>query len=190
MIRRRLRFAAGNKLPNRKATARRRLWRLESLENRQLLSTSSTLAQTTFELGPAGGGAGPDGAFTPAQIEQGYGFNQISFNGVAGNGSGETIAIVDAYDDPNIQSDANTFDTAVRAAVDLAHGGQSNRRDDSSRLRSDGGLGARGVARRGIGARDGTGASILLVEANSNSATDMFTAVQYAENHANVVSMS
>ena len=33
------------------------------------------------------------------------------FNGVAGNGKGETIAIVDAYDDPNIQADLNTFDT-------------------------------------------------------------------------------
>ena len=34
------------------------------------------------------------------------------------------------------------------------------------------------------------GASILLVEANSNSDTDLLAAVQYAENHANVVSMS
>ena len=53
----------------------------------------------------------PPGAYTPAQLRQAYGFNSISFNGVAGTGNGETIAIVDAYDDPNIQSDLNTFDT-------------------------------------------------------------------------------
>ena len=190
MIRRRLRFAAGNKLPNRKVTARRRLWRLEALENRQLLSTSSTLAQTTFELGPAGGGAGPYGAFTPAQIEQGYGFNQISFNGVAGNGSGETIAIVDAYDDPKIQSDANTFDTefglpSISLTVVNQTGGTTLPASDST---GDWELEesldvewAHAMA---------SGASILLVEANSNSPTDLSAAVQYAENHANVVSMS
>jgi subtilase family serine protease len=53
--------------------------------------------------------------FTPAQIEQAYGFNQITFSTptgtVAGNGAGQTIAIVDAYDDPNIYSDLHTFDT-------------------------------------------------------------------------------
>src|ERR1700733_2543040 len=47
---------------------------------------------------------GPTG-MTPAQIRQAYGFNQISFNGVAGDGTGTTIAIVDAYDDPHIASD-------------------------------------------------------------------------------------
>ena len=45
--------------------------------------------------------------YTPAQIQQAYGFNQVS-----NNGSGETIAIVDAYNDPNIQSDLATFDSA------------------------------------------------------------------------------
>jgi subtilase family serine protease len=52
--------------------------------------------------------------FTPAQIEQAYGFNQIAFSTsagtVAGNGAGQTIAIVDAYDDPKIVSDLETFD--------------------------------------------------------------------------------
>src|SRR5262245_17968146 len=52
--------------------------------------------------------------FTPAQIRHAYGFDQITFsaNGatIAGDGSGQTIAIVDAYDDPNIQSDLAHFD--------------------------------------------------------------------------------
>ena len=51
-------------------------------------------------------------AYTPAQIRHAYGFDKISFNGVAGDGTGETIAIVDAYDDPRIASDLHGFDVA------------------------------------------------------------------------------
>jgi subtilase family serine protease len=50
--------------------------------------------------------------YTPAQISHAYGFDKISFAGgsVKGNGAGQTIAIVDAYDDPNIGSDLAAFD--------------------------------------------------------------------------------
>jgi hypothetical protein len=43
---------------------------------------------------------------TPAQIVHAYGFDQITFDNrtVAGNGAGQTIAIVDAYADPSISS--------------------------------------------------------------------------------------
>ncbi|HEY1685969.1 MAG TPA: hypothetical protein VGG19_14485 [Tepidisphaeraceae bacterium] len=46
---------------------------------------------------------------TPTQVDDAYGINNINFNGTTGNGAGETIAIVDAYDDPNALSDANAF---------------------------------------------------------------------------------
>ena len=69
------------------------------------------VAHPTFEIRPLAGGGGPAGGYTPAQLQQAYGFTSITFNGVTGTGSGETIAIVDAYDDPNIQADLNTFDT-------------------------------------------------------------------------------
>ena len=53
----------------------------------------------------------PGTAYTPAQISKAYGFNQISaVNGKAIDGTGQTIAIVNAYDDPNIQLDLATFD--------------------------------------------------------------------------------
>ncbi len=59
--------------------------------------------------------------FTPSQIQQAYGFNQIAFSTssgrVAGNGAGETIAIVDAYDDPRIMSDLQTFDSKFGIAA-------------------------------------------------------------------------
>jgi hypothetical protein len=67
---------------------------LESLEDRTLLS--ATL---------------PSGGLTPAQIEHAYGFDLIQFaGGIKGDGSGQTIAIVDELDDPNIASDLHAFD--------------------------------------------------------------------------------
>ncbi len=47
----------------------------------------------------------PSGAYTPAELEKAYGFSALT-----DTGTGETIAIVDAYNDPNIQSDLATFD--------------------------------------------------------------------------------
>src|SRR5439155_2023110 len=45
--------------------------------------------------------------FTPGQIRHAYGFDQITFaNGsIVGDGRGQTVAVVDAYDDPFIFSD-------------------------------------------------------------------------------------
>src|ERR1700735_1903401 len=43
--------------------------------------------------------SGP-GGYTPAQVKSAYGFNRIP-----NLGAGQTIALVDAYDDPNIASD-------------------------------------------------------------------------------------
>src|SRR5262245_53809598 len=67
---------------------RRAGWSIDDLESRLLLTT-----------------------FTPAQISQTYGVNLIQFGSVKGDGTGQTIAIVDAYDAPNIQSDLAKFDS-------------------------------------------------------------------------------
>jgi subtilase family serine protease len=50
--------------------------------------------------------------YSPAQIRAAYGIDAITFsNGtITGDGAGQTIAIVDAYSDPNIASDLATFD--------------------------------------------------------------------------------
>src|SRR5262245_50789520 len=49
--------------------------------------------------------------YTPAQVAHAYGVDQIMFGSVEGDGTGQTIAIVDAYDAPNIVSDLTTFNT-------------------------------------------------------------------------------
>ena len=77
----------------RSATLRSLRPKVDHLESRELLSTASQVAQPMFELGTLVSDPNPpSGAYTPAQIQQAYQFNKISFNGVTGNGNGETIA--------------------------------------------------------------------------------------------------
>ncbi len=95
---------------------------VEILEQRQLLTAVGQAVPLYEELSTitAKGTvvplatSGPTG-YTPAEIRHAYGFDQLSFNSgaVAANGSGETIAIVDAYDDPNIASDLHQFDATL-----------------------------------------------------------------------------
>jgi subtilase family serine protease len=85
---------------------------VQSLEPRRLLSASLKHAAPVlypgYEMSPAGVGAAPAG-MTPAQVRHAYGFDNVSFGGVAGDGAGQTIAIVDAYDDTKITSDLAVF---------------------------------------------------------------------------------
>jgi|GEM_PF-3374610 len=92
---------------------------LESLEERLILSNSSGVGIPQFLLFhdhgalPDGSPTPPSGALQPYQMVKAYGINQIMFGNVAGNGAGQTIAIVDAYDDPKIAADLATFDTTA-----------------------------------------------------------------------------
>jgi hypothetical protein len=78
---------------------------------------SSVVAKPTFVLAAHQPSVGADsqpantGPITPQQMQTAYGVNLIAFNGVAGTGAGQTIAIVDAYNDPDIITDTVTFNT-------------------------------------------------------------------------------
>ncbi|MGD0540044.1 MAG: choice-of-anchor Q domain-containing protein, partial [Tepidisphaeraceae bacterium] len=79
-------------------------------------ATHSIAANATpdfIDLGPVSPAASTASSapYTPAQIVNAYGVNGIFFNGVVGNGAGQTIAIIDAFNDPDIISDANKFST-------------------------------------------------------------------------------
>jgi hypothetical protein len=52
--------------------------------------------------------------YQPYQIRIAYGINGITFGSTPGDGSGQTIAIVDLDNDPNIVGDLNTFDSTYR----------------------------------------------------------------------------
>ena len=165
---------------------------MDDLEPRALLSTASMSlsAHTTFQVRPFAGGGGPSAPYTPTELQEAYGFSSITFNGVAGTGSGETIAIVDAYDDPNIQTDLNTFDTqfglpAMTVTRVSETGTTSYPTSDST-----GGWELEESLDVEWAHAMAPGANIVLVEASSDSDSDLFTAVSYGASHANVVSMS
>jgi hypothetical protein len=154
-----------------KKSIRRAYIALEQLESRNLLSV-----------------------FNPTQIRHAYGFDQISFiNGqgqsVAGDGTGQTIAIVDAFNQPNIVTDLQKFDQTFGLAAPPSLQ-VVNQTGGSTLPANDVGWGeeisldvewAHAIAPQ---------AKILLVEANSSSGDDLLTAVDYARNASGVVAVS
>jgi hypothetical protein len=99
---------------------------IEPLEMRLLLSASPTV-QLSLTATPAQDISGSPSGLSPAMIEQAYDLDNIVFttsdgHTVGANGEGETIAIVDAYGDPNISSDLETFDANFGLSNDNADG--------------------------------------------------------------------
>ena len=179
-----------SRAPRRSWRSRLRRLTIDWLESRWLCATTSPGVQPTFVVGSFATGGPVVGAFTPAQIQVAYGFNNVSFHGVAGNGSGETIAIVDAYNDPSIQTNLNTFDSqyglpATTVAVVNETGGTTYPPSDST-----GGWELEESLDVEWAHAMAPGASIMLVESSSTNNSDLLAAVKYASAHANVVSMS
>lgn len=128
-----------------------------------------------------GNPANTPGGLLPRQVRAAYGFNQIP-----NLGAGVTIALVDAYDDPNIASDlafyASYFHfgpcnfTKVKLGTVQGQGWDVEESLDVEQ--------ACAIAPQ---------ANIILVEAVSNSDSDLYNAVQVAVSapyNADVVSMS
>lgn len=60
-------------------------------------------------------------SYSASQIRAAYGINQIrSFRGAPADGAGQTIAIVDEYNDPYILSDLNGFDKAMHVTTNAS----------------------------------------------------------------------
>src|SRR5258706_5232824 len=184
---------------------------LENLEGRALLSASLSSkaeaahnwraqhARPTYRAAHLNGvqplaSAGATG-LTPAQMRHAYGVDSINFNGVSGNGTGQTIAIVDAYDDPTATSDLRAFDQAFGLADAPSF----------TKLNQSGGTALPGVDPAGRGnswaleeSLDiewahaiAPQANIILYEANSSSYNDLITAaVNAARNHHKVTAIS
>jgi subtilase family serine protease len=165
----------------------------EALESRQLLSAASAasssqlVAQTDLQATPLLT-SGPTG-YTPLQIRIAYGVNSTTFLGgtVIGYGAGQTIAIVTAYNDPNISSDLAAFDSTYRLpappSFTVANLGATT---------TDAGWALETSLDVEWAHTIAPAASIVLVEARSDSMTDLFSAVSYASHlpGVSVVSMS
>jgi subtilase family serine protease len=124
--------------------------------------------------------------YTPAQIQ--------AYLGLAGDGSGQTIAIVDAFDDPNVVNDLNTFSSTFGLPLICGTSGADpldcvnfTTATPQGLPRTDSGWSleisldvewAHSVAPK---------AEILLVEAASNSYSNLMAAIDYAAQHGAAV---
>jgi PKD repeat protein len=79
--------------------------------HRVAASEAGTPGVHPFALRTGAATSGPAGGLTPAQLASAYGYDPSS------GGSGQTVAIVDAFDDPNIEADLAAFDTEYKLAA-------------------------------------------------------------------------
>jgi subtilase family serine protease len=127
--------------------------------------------------------------YNVAQVTNAYGLNAIAFQSasgaiVPGNGAGETIALIEAYHDPSLAADLHVFDQANNLpdptlTVDNLAGAKTN-----STWASEESLDvewAHAIA---------PGADILVVEAQSQTLTDLLSAVDTARSTPGVVAIS
>ena len=131
--------------------------------------------------------ASPTG-MTPTQILQAYGFNTVSFGSTAANGAGTTIAIVDAYDDPNIANDLQQFD--AQFGLPNPTFTKVNETGGSTPPATNNGWATEIALDVEWSHAVAPGANILLVEANSDYDSDLMTAVSYASQASGVVAVS
>jgi subtilisin-like proprotein convertase family protein len=176
--------------------------RFEVLEDR---CVPAGVASYDYIVEPLNGGAAPLGSpgvvgLTPSQIRTAYGFNAVNFGGIVGDGTGQTIAIIDAYDNPKFvnstsasfaSSDLHQFDVAFGLA-DPPSFRKVNQTGGSTYPTGNTGWGGEIALDVEWAHALAPKANILLVEANSNSYNDLFAAVNYAKSVAgvSVVSMS
>ncbi|HUO10536.1 MAG TPA: S53 family peptidase [Phycisphaerae bacterium] len=194
--------------PKNRAAARSRtdsaLPSVEILESRILFSYSSHLignhaaatanAYTNYLVQTAHTQSGPQG-LSPATLRQAYGLNQISFGTIAGDGSGQTIAIVDAYADPAIVADLHTFDHQFGLPDTTLI--QINQRGGAALPGTDPmGAGNSWAVETSLDVEwahaAAPGAKIVLVSADSDTDVDLSAAVNTARNYpgVSVVSIS
>src|SRR5437660_5892234 len=161
--------------------------RFEVLEDRTLLSGFATPDYVIFH-GNSGGGASPLGSpgptgLMPSQIRHAYGFDQISYDG-----TGTTIAIVDAYDDPTIANDLHQFDLQFGLPDPVFS--KVNQSGGTSMPSADSGWASEIALDVEWSHTIAPAAKILLVEANDSSFNNLLTAVRFAASQTGVVAVS
>jgi subtilase family serine protease len=124
----------------------------------------------------------------PGTIKSAYGFSTSD-----SAGAGKTIAIVDAYDDPTAEGDLAVFSSQYGLPACTTANGCFSKVDQSggtSYPRKDAGWALEISLDVQWAHAIAPGAKILLVEASSNSFTNLLAAEDYAKGHAQYVSNS
>jgi subtilase family serine protease len=158
--------------------------RLEELEARALPSAgglAEIAAHSQITMTPFAGSTSQPSYYTPSQIRQMY-----CFTLVANKGAGQTIAVVDAFHDPYITSDLQTFHTSVLGlpgapaftVLNLTNGNVDSGWASETALDVEW---AHAIA---------PAAKILLVEARSDRLIDLLNAVNVARYQPGVVAVS
>jgi subtilase family serine protease len=125
---------------------------------------------------------------SPATIKSVYGFSTSSTAG-----AGKTIAIVDAYDDPTAENDLNVFSQQYGLPACTTANGcfkKVNQTGGTSYPRKDSGWALEISLDVQWAHAIAPGAKILLVEARTNSFTNLLAAEDYAKANATYVSNS
>jgi subtilase family serine protease len=124
---------------------------------------------------------------SPSQVSVAYGLNNIS-----AKGKGQIIAIVDAFDDPNIEADLGVFSQAFGLPECTTANGCFKKITDANKVPpTDGGWSGEIALDVEWAHAIAPEAQIILVEAASATTDDLMQAVQLAiQNNATVVSMS
>jgi len=161
-----------------------------------LLADESGITASHFEVASPASYSSYVG-LTPAQIRNAYGIDNLAWTG-----AGQTIAIVDAYDNPKlVNSTSSSFSTSDLAMFDAQFG----LADPPSfiKLNQNGGTTLPGTDPAGAGNANGTweleealdvewahaiapGANIILIECNSASLSDLFRGIRTAAGIAGV----
>jgi subtilase family serine protease len=179
---------------------------VQLLEERNLLDagiSGGLLAMTDFAPAPlatvsAAAVKPPAGAATPAEILKAYGITSYIPATAAGNsgakspvvhadGTGQTVAVVSAFVQPNVVADLKAFSTAFHLqAPDLT----VHIADGAPNAPLDGAWGEETSMDVEWVHAIAPGAKILLVEAKSNQFIDLLDGVLYAENQPGVAAIT
>jgi subtilase family serine protease len=139
-------------------------------------SNGGPKAHTMLRLKQTAATSGPTG-LSPTQIRGAYNLPTTGGNG--------TVAIIDAYDDPNVAADLIAFSNAFGLPTP-----NFEKHMMASTIRADSGWGLEISLDVQWAHAIAPNAKILLVEAKSNSLADLLAAVDYARGRSDVVAIS
>ncbi len=147
-------------------------------------TAACTLRTVTIDGKVAPGASSPSG-YVPADLQSAYNLPSSTA------GAGQTVAIVDAYDDPNAASDLATYRQQFHLPVcGTGCFTKVNQTGGSRMPRANGGWAQEISLDLDMVSAICPNCHILLVEASSNSFSNLLAAEDYATAHANYVSNS